>query len=82
MVAWETGDSITQPFIDSMKIKNHKEYMAAYERAALMMDIGFEGNLEKERYFREIIQAIMEYEKNTPPPPNLPLNDQTIGLRI
>ncbi len=65
-----------------MKIKNHKEYLAAYERAALMIDAGFEGSLEKERYFREIIQAIMEYEKNTPPAPNLPLNDQTIGMRI
>jgi hypothetical protein len=49
-----------------MKIRNHREYIIAYERAAIMIDAGFGGNLERERYFREIIDAIIEYEKITP----------------
>ncbi len=31
-----------------------------------MIDAGFGGNFERERYFREIISAIIEYEKITP----------------
>lgn len=35
-------------------------------KAAIMIDAGFGGNFERERYFREIITAIIEYEKITP----------------
>lgn len=49
-----------------MKIRNHREYTIAYEKAAIMIDAGFGGNFERERYFREIITAIIEYEKITP----------------
>lgn len=46
-----------------MKIHNHREYTIAYEKAAIMIDAGFAGNFESERYFREIITAIIAYEK-------------------
>jgi hypothetical protein len=46
-----------------MKIRNHREYTIAYEKAAIMIDAGFGGNFERERCFREIISAIIEYEK-------------------
>lgn len=49
-----------------MKIRNHREYTIAYEKAAIMIDAGFGGSFEREKYFREIISAIMEYEKETP----------------
>jgi hypothetical protein len=48
-----------------MTIRNHREYTIAYEKAAIMIDAGFGGSFEREKYFREIINAIMEYEKNT-----------------
>ncbi|WP_394990994.1 hypothetical protein [Emticicia sp.] len=46
-----------------MKIRNNREYTIAYEKAAIMIDAGFGGNFEREKCFREIISAIMEYEK-------------------
>lgn len=48
-----------------MKIRNHREYTIAYEKAAIMIDAGFGGNFEREKCFREIINAIIEYEKIT-----------------
>jgi hypothetical protein len=50
----------------TMKIRNHREYTIAYEKAAIMIDAGFGGSFERERYFREIINAIIDYEKITP----------------
>lgn len=47
----------------TMKIRNHREYTIAYEKAAIMIDAGFGGNFASERYFREIISAIIAYEK-------------------
>jgi hypothetical protein len=55
-----------------MKIRNHREYTIAYEKAAFMIDAGFGGSFEREKCFREIISAIMEYEKN-----GLPLTFQS-----
>jgi hypothetical protein len=49
-----------------MKIRNHQEYTTAYEKAAIMIDAGFGGNFEREKYFREIINAIIDYEKLSP----------------
>jgi hypothetical protein len=49
-----------------MKIRNHREYIIAYEKAAIMIDAGFGGSLEREKCFREIINAIIEYEKESP----------------
>jgi hypothetical protein len=46
-----------------MKIHNHREYTIAYEKAAIMIDADFGGNFATKRYFREIITAIMAYEK-------------------
>lgn len=41
-----------------------------------MIDAGFGGNFERERYFREIITAIIEYEKIMPHQtfPNTPVS--------
>jgi hypothetical protein len=60
-----------------MKIRNHREYTIAYEKAAIMIDAGFGGSYERERYFREIINAIMEYEKDTPA---LMLQPRIVGI--
>ena len=61
-----------------MKIRNHREYTIAYEKAAIMIDAGFGGNFERERYFREIINAIMDYEKLSP---TLMFQPQVVGMR-
>jgi hypothetical protein len=46
-----------------MTIRSSKEYQTCLERAALLMDAGFNGSFEKERYFREIFNALVEYEE-------------------
>lgn len=63
MALWLLYVVVHLPTIITMKIRNHREYTIAYERAATMIDAGFGGNFERERYFREIITAIIEYEK-------------------
>lgn len=60
-----------------MKIRNHREYTIAYEKAAIMIDAGFGGSFERERYFREIINAIIAYENETPA---LVLQSRTVGI--
>ena len=60
-----------------MKIRNHREYTIAYERAAMMIDAGFGGSFEREKYFREIINAIIDYEKESP---TLLFQPQTVAL--
>ncbi len=60
-----------------MKIRNHREYTIAYEKATIMIDAGFGGSLEREKYFREIINAITEYEKETPA---LVLHPRIVGM--
>jgi hypothetical protein len=60
-----------------MKIRNHREYTIAYEKAAAFIDAGFGGCFERERYFREIINAIMDYEKESP---MLMFQPQTVAM--
>ena len=60
-----------------MKIRNHREYTIAYEKAAIMIDAGFGGSFEREKCFREIISAIMEYEKESP---LLTFQPQIVGM--
>jgi hypothetical protein len=60
-----------------MKIRNHQEYTIAYEKAAIMIEAGFGGNFERERYFREIINAIIDYEKN---PVHVTYPNQNVGM--
>lgn len=60
-----------------MKIRNHREYTIAYEKAAIMIDAGFGGSFERERHFLEIINAIIAYENETP---TLVLQSKTIGI--
>lgn len=60
-----------------MTIRNHQEYTTAYEKAAIMIDAGFGGSFERERYFREIINAIMDYEKLSP---TLMFQPQVVGM--
>ena len=45
-----------------MKIKNWKEYIAALERASVLLDQGFEGSIAREKYFRELVKAIVDFE--------------------
>lgn len=61
----------------TMKIRNHQEYTIAYEKAAIMIEAGFGGNFERERYFREIINAIIDYEKN---PVHVTYPNQNVGM--
>lgn len=42
-----------------------------------MIDAGFGGSFERERYFREIINAIIAYENETPA---LVLQSRTVGI--
>ncbi|WP_435357270.1 hypothetical protein [Emticicia sp. SJ17W-69] len=60
-----------------MKIRNHREYTIAYEKAAIMIDAGFGGSFEREKCFREIINAIIAYENETP---TLVLQSKTVGI--
>jgi hypothetical protein len=46
-----------------MTIRSPKEYQSALYKAAILMDAGFNGCFEKERYFREIFKALVEYEE-------------------
>jgi hypothetical protein len=46
-----------------MTIRTNKDYQTALEKAAILMDAGFNGSFEKERYFREIFNALVEYEE-------------------
>ncbi len=62
-----------------MKIRDHREYTIAYERAATMIDAGFGGNFEREKYFREIINAIIDYEKI--PAHQVFPNTASVGMR-
>lgn len=61
-----------------MKIRNVREYVAALEKAAILLEHGFEGSIEREKYFREIVNAVMDYEKEhgelTLPPKESPKN--------
>jgi hypothetical protein len=66
MALWLHSDKQTLNNLTTMKIRNHREYTIAYEKAAFMIDAGFGGSFEREKYFREIISAIMEYEKEAP----------------
>jgi hypothetical protein len=52
-----------------MTIRNPQEYQTALLKAASIMDSGFNGNIERERYYREILRALVEYEQkiNTNP---------------
>lgn len=64
MALWLHSEKQTLTTSITMKIRNHQEYTIAYEKAAIMIDAGFGGSFERERYFREIIKAIIDYEKN------------------
>lgn len=46
-----------------MTIRNTQEYNTALLKAASIMDSGFNGNIERERYYREILTALVEYEQ-------------------
>ncbi len=46
-----------------MTIRCPKEYQSALYKAAILMDAGFNGSFERERYFREIFKALVEYEE-------------------
>ncbi|MFN3850269.1 MAG: hypothetical protein ACK4NY_12615 [Spirosomataceae bacterium] len=54
-----------------MTIRNSQEYQTALLKAASIMDTGFNGNIERERYYREILTALVDYElKNSGSPIN------------
>ncbi len=46
-----------------MRINNLKEYLTAIEKAAFFLDNGFGGSFEKEKYYRELLNAIKEYDE-------------------
>lgn len=46
-----------------MRINNLKEYFTAIEKAAFFLDNGFGGSFEKEKYCRELLNAIKEYDE-------------------
>jgi hypothetical protein len=52
--------------LQNMKIHNLKEYLIAIEKAAFFIDNGFGGSFEKEKYYRELLRAIKEYDEQNP----------------
>lgn len=46
-----------------MRINNLNEYLTAIEKAAFFLDNGFGGSFEKEKYYRELLNAIKEYDE-------------------